>query len=93
MTYALIDAVITDFARSYGLHVLTSYKDEEVRSLNLVGPTGQQAQLWVDPPGPSDMVGVHAWDYRKRRLDRTVTPSDLRQALEDLRSVALTWVA
>ena len=92
MSYETIDPTITEWAAQHGLHIFTKYRDEEVRSMDLVGPNGRKCQLWIDTPDPSGNVGVHVWDYKKRRKDFRATTIDLAQRLEDAYVTAISWL-
>ena len=70
----------------------TEYKGEEVRSFLLVGQHGSKAQLWIDPPSPTGEVGVHAWDYRRRREDYVTNVGALESCLDQALEVAEGWL-
>jgi len=40
MNYADIDKVLTPWSKRLGLHVITKYRDEEVRSIDVVDDAG-----------------------------------------------------
>jgi hypothetical protein len=92
MSYELIDAAILNWTAKHGLHLYTSYRDEEVRSVDLVGSNGQRCQLWVDPPDHTGKVQVHVWDYHKRRQDCKTVISDLPRCLDEAYETAAQWV-
>lgn len=92
MSYESIDDVVEAWARDEGLWISREFKDEEVRSAQLVSETGGKVQIWIDPPTEEGMVGVHVWDYRMRRQDMNVNVRALRDALSNARAVAREWL-
>jgi hypothetical protein len=91
VSYAGIDPILDRWAAANGLTVMTSYKDYEVRSIDLVDAQGTRFQLWLDPPGETGAVGVHVWDYRKRRADYEVQLEDLAEYLDGALQTASEW--
>lgn len=93
MSYESIDPVIAAWATEHALHLYTTYRDEEVRSVDLVGSNGRKCQLWIDAPDQSGNVQVHVWDYKKRRENYTAMTGDLRRSLEQAYVTATKWLA
>lgn len=91
MSYARIDPILDRWATANGLNVMTSYKDYEVRSIDLVDVRGTRFQVWIDPPGATGRIGVHVWDYRKRRADYEVQLEDLAECLDEALQAASDW--
>lgn len=91
MSYARVDPILKQWAADKGLTVMTSYKDYEVRSIDLVDAQGARFQLWLDPPGESGRISVHVWDYRKRRADYEVQLDDLAECLDEALRAASEW--
>ena len=92
MGYESMDALIGEWTRENGLHLATSYKDEEVRSVEVVGESGRGCQIWIDAPDSRHLVGVHVWDYKQRRRDFEVDKSLLLDALNQALTIARNWV-
>jgi hypothetical protein len=92
MSYESIDPIISVWATTHGLHLYTSYRDEEVRSVDLVGNNGHKCQLWIDAPDQSGNVQVHVWDYKKRLEVYKSTTSDLPRSLEQAYATATRWL-
>jgi hypothetical protein len=82
MSYEAIDAPLARWAADHRLHVGTKYRDEEVRSIDIVSQKGRRYQLWIDPPRDGG-IAIHAWDYKKRRADFDVLVNDLPLALDE----------
>jgi len=92
MNYLTIDSTLSEWANDHGLHLVRTYREAEVRSVDVVGPDGSRSQIWVDPPDGDGKVGVHAWDYDNRRKDVSTAAVDLRRELDRMYSLACTWV-
>jgi len=92
MSYQSLDPIIQDWADKHKLTIYTSYQDYEVRSTDVVDNEGRKYQIWVDPPDQYGNVGVHAWDYRKRRKDYTTPTKDLGNCLELAYNSVLLWI-
>jgi hypothetical protein len=92
MSYESIDPIITAWAAKHTLHLYTTYRDEEVRSVDMVGSNGRKCQLWIDAPDKSGNVQVHVWDYKKRREDCKANVNDLSQCLERAYGTAMKWL-
>ncbi len=71
--------------------MMTAYKGYEVRSVDLTNEEGSRFQLWVDPPGEDGRVGVHVWNYKKRRADYGVKIQDLGNCLDEALRVVSGW--
>ncbi len=76
MSYQSIDAALSSWARGHNLHLSTEYKDEPVRSLDVVSARGRKVQIWVDPPS-AGRVTVHVWDYRHRQEEASGDQNEL----------------
>lgn len=91
MSYAYVDPILNRWTAVNGLTVMTSYKDYEVRSIDLVDAQGTRFQLWLDPPRGNGRVAVHVWDYRERRADYEVQLEDLAECLDEALQAASKW--
>jgi predicted SAM-dependent methyltransferase len=92
MKYADIDKVLTPWSKRHGLHVFTKYRDEEVRSIDVVDDAGGRYQIWISEAENSGRAKVSAWNYKDKK--KTVESSflDLEQALEELYSEVMLWM-
>jgi hypothetical protein len=93
MAYASVDPTTTAWAAKHTLQIYTKYRDEEVRSVDLVGTNGRKCQLWIDAPDKSGNIRVHVWDYKNRREDYKATVADLARCLEQGYAIAMEWLA
>jgi hypothetical protein len=93
MSFERADPTVKAWAEDLGLVLFTEYKDEPVRSVQLVGKRGQRAQIWVDPPGESGDARVHVWDYKRRRQDFAGRVDSLRGLLDTAALVAQGWIS
>jgi hypothetical protein len=91
MSYKSIDDAILNWTAKHKLHLYTTHRDEEVRSVDFVGGSGQRCQLWIDVPDDLGNVQVHVWDYMKRREDYATVISDLPRCLEKAYKTATEW--
>lgn len=66
MNYQLIDPIIFQWAQSHSFRISTSYKDEEVRSIDIINAKGERFQVWFDIP-TKHHVGIHVWNYKKKK--------------------------
>ena len=46
--YFKIDRIVKDWANKIGLRIQYEYKDEKVRSLNVVDDSGNIYQIWIE---------------------------------------------
>jgi len=91
MNVAPIDAEISRWAHQRGLTVATGYKDEEVRSVQLVDERGRRYQIWVEDLGNGQYRAV-AWDYSKRRSEHDSYPAGFLDALEAAYQQVRVWM-
>lgn len=91
-SYALIDGAIHDWCIAHSLHLLTDYKDYDVRSVDVVATDGRRCQVWVDPP-ENDLVTVHVWAYAPPHEHITVPVGEVAVALEQAYKQALEFVS
>jgi hypothetical protein len=97
MRYTQIDPVLVPWAKTHGLFVATQFKDEEVRSVQIVDDAGDSYGLWVDLPREDGSVTVaiaeHTAPSRKiRRQTFTTRIAELGQTLESAYAVAESWM-
>jgi hypothetical protein len=93
MSYELVDKVLGPWSSAHELHVYTEYKDEPVRSMNMVGGKGSKVQLWIDPASSDGIVSVHLWDYGIRRYQLTGPVVDLNKLLDAAYQEAIAWLS
>jgi len=91
MSYALIDSVLSSWAEKHGVSWSTQYQDTEVRSVTVVSSEGKKFQIWVDPPGHTD-IKVHAWDYKRRREDFGANTRTLAAVLDKALATVKDWM-
>ena len=91
MGYRLIDDQLYLWASKYGVHIYTSYKDEDVRSIDIVDPLGIGFQIWLDPPASDASTTVHVWDFKKRSKEFPAGKGALAEALEKARAQVCAW--
>jgi hypothetical protein len=82
MGYQKIDLILDAWARSHQLYIYRTYRDVEVRSVEVVNRDGKRFQIWIDLPDSTNRIGVHAWDYKTSRTDISASPDTLFESLE-----------
>src|SRR5690625_7389654 len=91
MSYQKLDPALQRWAKKHGLHVYTNYKDEEVRSVDIVSPCGERFQLWIDKPENDRYAVIHVWDYRTRRAAFRAEIKHLGPQLAKAHSKVTSW--
>lgn len=83
MSYDSVDSIIKKWVATRHLTLFTEYKESEVRSVDVVNQRGRRCQLWIDEPDAAGEVGVHVWDYKRKRNDYSVPISRLFACLDE----------
>lgn len=91
-SYALVDPAIREWCKRHSLILCTDYKDNDVRSVDVVGPGGRKCQVWIDPP-EHGAVTVHIWPYGPPHERLTTSIEDVSKALEQAYELASSLVA
>ena len=91
MSFEIVDPKLEKWASSRGLHIYSEYRDEEVRSIDVVSPTGKRFQIWLDPPASDGRTIVHVWDYRRRRKSIASDLRNLESQLERAYCLIQSW--
>jgi hypothetical protein len=89
MSYCIIDEIIKNWASNNNQQLLSEYKDCEVRSFE-VFDEGRKFQIWIDRPTEGS-VGVHVWDYKKKRKDWRALTANLYPTLDEARATIFEW--
>ena len=96
MDFQRVDTVLAAWLPPHGLHVLTQYRDDEVRVVPIVDDQGCQYSLWFDPQGTDFLVRVDA-NPLSRNPERTwsalVPPEKLSDGLDDAWHRVEQWIA
>ncbi len=82
MSYEKIDNILKNWADTRNLYIYKIYKEEEVRSIEIVGNKNGRYQLWLDAPDEKGQVCIHIWDYKKRKKDFFTQEKELFESLE-----------
>lgn len=88
-TFAQFDPIIEQWSSDRQIPLFTRYKDEDVRSFQVVGSSGTECQIWIEV---GERVTVSVWDYGKRRQDLEADADSLRARLDEALSIARSWV-
>ena len=96
MSYAAVDKILTPWLKRHGLHVFTLYREDEVRSIDVVDDAGDRYQIAVSEPDESERVRVFAGNLKSKRKRKSreyeSTLSDLERVLEEAYSQIMEWV-
>ncbi len=90
--YDLVDQVLGPWSAAHQLHVSTEFKDEPVRSIEMVGGNDSRVQIWIDPASADGAVSVHLWDYHDRRNELSGPVADLNSVLDAAYQLATEWL-
>jgi hypothetical protein len=89
--YSEIDSTLNAWALRHGLHIYTTYKDYDVRSVDVTGGSGKRYQIWIDAPDSEKQIGIHAWDYEKHTAEIPSGITQLANHLEDVYGIVQSW--
>jgi hypothetical protein len=93
MSYNSIDPILLPWIKKNGLKLFTSFKDEEVRSTEVVDQKGNRFQIWVEPVDLGGQLSVYAWDFKKRKLQFKGSINELALNLDKAYSYVQQWIA
>jgi hypothetical protein len=91
MKYADIDPIIDEWAKEHSLVISKSYKEYEVRSVDVVDKKGGRYQIWIDLPESKDEIKVSAWDFREKKIQYDTDIKMLFDTLEKTFSCVQRW--
>ena len=92
MGYQALDPIIVSWCKKHNLPLGKTHQDTEVRSVNFGTSDGTRFQVWIELPDQVGNIGVHLWDYKKRRIDRVATVETLEEVLNEVGEIAMEWV-
>jgi hypothetical protein len=90
MTFDDIDPVIEPWSAERQVHLFRRYRDDEVRSWEIVGASGQRSQIWIEIDERG--LRVHVWDVGDRRRAFPRDVGTLRGVLDEALVTAKLWV-
>ena len=95
--YDPIDSEFYDWAERHGLLIFTKYRDEEVRTTNVVGSGGKKCQIWVDPPDSTGTFVVNIWNYKNNKRAKRIkqlqaSKTNINDKLEEAYKTAQEWL-
>lgn len=93
MKYQIVDTIINKWAQSKKLLIQTSFKGEEVRSIEIVDKKGNRYQIWVEPTDNSGEFEVNVWDFGRNKNRFICNDSDIEKQLEQAYDMAIQWAA
>lgn len=95
--YNLIDPELHAWAAKHGLQIFTKYRDEEVRSTDVVRRAGKKCQIWIDQTDEAGTFVVNIWNYKnnkpaKRIKQLQASKTDIKDKLEEAYNTAQEWL-
>jgi hypothetical protein len=90
MSYSNIDSILLNWTKRHQLVLCSRYRDSDVRSIEIVDNAGKRYQIWIDEP-ENEHIGVHAWDYRRKRSDWSPIQNELEKCLDEALETVLKW--
>jgi hypothetical protein len=82
MDFSEADKPFSAWAKTRNLPVSKSYKNSEVRSVNIHLPSGHKWQLWLEPQPDSGNCQIYYWDYKSSKGELTSTYIELEKSLD-----------
>ena len=80
MNYEKVDSVLNLWAKKNNIYFYSQYKDEEVRSCDIVDLNFNKYQLWIEEPKNKN-IKIYIWDYKKRKQKFTTDINSLEKEL------------
>jgi hypothetical protein len=90
-SYAEIDSQLEAWAKTASLAVCRQYKDEEVRSTDVVDDQGCRYQIWVERAELSEW-SVKAWDFGLRQFSGNGPADEVGRRLVEALDCVLSWI-
>ena len=91
MSHIEADPVLEKWGLENGVPWTRQYRDEEVRSAEIVLSGGVQAQLWLEPIAGSTSFAVCAWDRNRNHFREVAELAALSATLTRALAVLRTW--
>ena len=102
MPYTQIDPVVVPWAETHGLFVATRFKDDEVRSIQIVDDAGDSYGLWISDAAEDGLVSVGIAEHtvggsrpssrKVRKQTFSTTVPELGHALESAYALVESWM-
>jgi hypothetical protein len=92
MNYVEVDKALRPWLKHHGLHLLTTHRDQEVRSIDVVDDAGARYQIWISGADDAEKVRVSAWDFKHKKKVFESSFGELDQVLEDAYSEVAEWI-
>lgn len=91
MSYFKIDPILNKWAQDNTLHIYTSHQSYEVRSIDIVSPSGKRFQLWIDEPDENENILIHIWDLKMKQKDYQCDLNNLFNKLNEAYKDLTNW--
>ena len=90
-SYDALDPILEAWAARNTLYVSKKDRDDEVRSILVVGSKGLQCQIWLEPPSRDGLILVQVSNQNKQLQAFTGPVGELVDNLENALDVAKHW--
>lgn len=91
MGYTKIDKILEEWAGKHAFLFYKTYQGEDVRAVEKREGQRRIFQIWIDEPDKSGLIGVHVWNFKKKRRDFVISANDLDEYLENALKIAEAW--
>lgn len=95
MRYAAVDKVLPSWLKRHGLHVMTEYRDDEVRSVDVVDDQGDLYQIWIETiseRGFRVSAALRKVPALRSPFSLDTEAAGLPEALEDAYVLVASWI-
>ncbi|MDQ3042190.1 MAG: hypothetical protein M3R11_07390 [Acidobacteriota bacterium] len=96
--YEEIDKILLPWLKKYGLHVFTKYRDDEVRSMNVVDDVGDIYRITISPIDTNTgKIYIHFGIRRQKKVESEAETietllSEFENALEETYEQITIWI-
>lgn len=98
MSDTRLDQIINQWAQRHRAMIVAIYKEDTSRCIDFADENSHRYQIWVDPPmtdivNSNEEIGVHVWDYKRRRRDFVCRIGDLAKRIDEASAQIKRWMA
>jgi hypothetical protein len=85
-----VDRALGDFCEEFGLHLSTEYRDEEVRSIDVVDDQASSYQIWLEQSDSGWIVRL--WNRKSRSAEFPTVSGELLGTLRSAYRELERWI-
>ncbi len=82
MDFSQIEKPLSEWATENNLHIFTMYKDEEVRTVDIMDDSNSRWQLWLEPNPKENKCAIHYWNFKDHQYKVESPVSELKKNLQ-----------